>query len=59
MVILDYFFSDEVHFILDGYVNKHNCCFWGFENPQLIKERPLHAEKVAVWCFNWSEGVIG
>ena len=28
-------------------------------NPQVIEERPLHPEKVIVWCAVWSEGVIG
>ena len=31
----------------------------GSENPQVIEERPLHPEKVTVWCALWSEGVIG
>ena len=33
--------------------------FLGSENPQLIEERPLHAEKITVWYALWSEGVIG
>ena len=28
------FFSDEVLFIFDGYVNKQNCRIWGSGNPQ-------------------------
>lgn len=53
------FFSDEAHFSLCGYVNKQNCRIWGSQNPQVIAERPLHPEKVTVWCALWSGGVIG
>ena len=53
------FFSDEAHFTLGGYVNKQNCRIWGSENPHVIKERPLHPEKVTIWCALCSEGVIG
>ena len=49
------FFSDEVHFILGGLGNKQNC---RSEKPQVIEERPLHPEKVTVWCALWSEGVF-
>ena len=37
------------------YVNKQNCRISGSENPQIIKERPLHPEKITVW----SGGGIG
>ena len=33
--------------------------FGASENPQVIEERPLHSEKVTVWCALWAEGVIG
>ena len=52
------FFSDEAYFTLDGYVKKQNCHIWGAENYQIIEERPLHPEKLTVWCVLWSEGVI-
>jgi len=47
------------HTSLSGYVNKQNCRIWGDENPHVIHERPLHAQKVTVWCALWSGGVIG
>ena len=53
------FFRDEAHFALGGYVNKQNCRIWDSEDPQVIEERPLHSEKVTIWCAVWSEGVIG
>ncbi|CAH2099714.1 unnamed protein product [Euphydryas editha] len=53
------FFSDEAHIMLGGYVNKQNCRIWGSENPKVTVERPLHPQKITVWCFIWSGGVIG
>ena len=52
-------FSDEAHFHLDGFVNKQNCRIWAAENPKEIHERPLHSQKVTVWCGLWVGGVIG
>jgi hypothetical protein len=52
-------FSDEAHFQLDGYVNTQNCRIWGAENPRVIHEKPLHAQRAAVWCGFWAGGVIG
>ena len=39
--------SDEAHII--GHVNKQNCRFFCDENPRIIHEQPLHAQKVTVW----------
>ncbi|GFU65753.1 hypothetical protein TNCV_5058871 [Trichonephila clavipes] len=41
-------FSDEVHFWLNGYVNKQNCRIWSDANPQVYVETPLHPEKLTV-----------
>ena len=41
------------------HINKQNYHIWGSKNPQAIEERPLHIEKVTVWCALWSEVVIG
>jgi len=38
-------FSDEAHFIMDGFVNKQNCRIWSDENPRVIQERSLHPKK--------------
>ena len=51
--------TDEAHFHLGGYVNKQNCRIWGSENPRVIVEKPLHPQRVTVWCGLWSGGVIG
>ena len=52
-------FSDEVHFDLDGYVNKHNCPIWGTETPQAYIEKPSHSKRATVWRGFWSRGIIG
>ncbi|GFU58291.1 putative DD41D transposase [Trichonephila clavipes] len=39
-------FIDEVHFWLNGYVNKQNCRIWSEANPQVYVETPLHPEKL-------------
>ncbi|GFX96697.1 hypothetical protein TNCV_244841 [Trichonephila clavipes] len=52
-------FSDEVHFWLNGYVNKQNCRIWSEANSQVYVETPLHPEKLTVWCALWAGGIIG
>lgn len=52
-------FSDEAHFHVGGFVNKHNCRIWGLENPREIVQTEMHPQKVTVWCAFWSGGVIG
>ncbi|GFW04329.1 uncharacterized protein TNCV_877021 [Trichonephila clavipes] len=54
-----FFFSDEAHFWLNGYVNKQNCHIWCEANPQVYVETPLHPEKLTVWCALWAGGIIG
>ena len=51
-------FSDKIHFQLNGYVNKQNCRIWSEKNPYIVQERPLHSQRVTVWCAFWSGGVI-
>ena len=51
--------SDEAHFDLAGYVNKQNCRFWGREDPKIMHEKPLHSERVTVWCAVTYSCVIG
>ncbi|GFW50989.1 putative transposable element [Trichonephila clavipes] len=52
-------FSDEAHFWLNGYVNKHNCRIWSEANPQVYVETALQPEKLTVWCALWAGGIIG
>ncbi|GFV02070.1 DUF4817 domain-containing protein [Trichonephila clavipes] len=51
-------FSDEVHFWLNGYVNKQNCRIWSEANPQVYVETPLHPEKLTVWRALWAGGTL-
>ena len=51
--------SDEAHFHLSGYVNKQNYRYWAPENPQELNQRPLHSERVSVWCGIASFGILG
>ncbi|PNF39164.1 hypothetical protein B7P43_G01359 [Cryptotermes secundus] len=53
------FFSNEAHFHLSGYVNKQNMRYWSGNNPRELLERPLHSDKVTVWCALSRVGVIG
>ncbi|XP_054260262.1 uncharacterized protein LOC128996153 [Macrosteles quadrilineatus] len=51
--------SDEAHFHLDGTVNKQNCRYWALENPRELHQRPLHSQKVTVWCAVGKFGIFG
>ncbi|GBL77013.1 hypothetical protein AVEN_12667-1 [Araneus ventricosus] len=51
--------GDEAHFHLPGFVNKQNFRYWAPNNPIQIHERPLHSERVAVWCAVADFGIIG
>jgi hypothetical protein len=51
--------SDEAHFHLNGNVNKQNFRYWSAENPHMLHQKPLHSEKVTVWCGVSAFGVLG
>lgn len=51
--------SDEAHFHLSGYVNKQNFRYWAENNPRQLHERPLHSQRVTVWCAVADFGIIG
>ena len=50
---------DEANFHLCGNVNSQNCRYWATVNRCDIHQKPLHSEKVIVWCGVASFGVIG
>ena len=51
--------SDEAHFHLSSYVNKQNFRYWSGSNPRSLHEKPLHSERVTVWCAVANSGVWG
>jgi hypothetical protein len=51
--------SDEAHFHLTGSVNKQNMRYWSVEQPHEKHERPLHSERVTVWCGVSVFGILG
>lgn len=53
------FFSDEAHFHISGCVNKQNMRYWSRENPRELHQKPLHCERVTVWCAMSVMGIIG
>ena len=53
------FFSDEAHFHISGCVNKQNMRFWNDANPHELHQKPLHCERVTVWCAISRAAIIG
>ena len=51
--------SDEAHFYVSGFVNKQNFHYWSHANPRALHEKPLHSQKVKVWCTMSASGIIG
>lgn len=44
------FTSGEVHFHLSGCPNNQIVRYWSANNHKDLRERPLHGERVTVWC---------
>lgn len=53
------YFSDEAHFHVSGCVNKQNFRYWSENNPRVIHQKPLHSDRVTVWCAVSRIGIIG
>lgn len=51
--------SDKAYFHLLGCVSKYNFLYWAAENPRQLHERPLHSERITVWCAIWEFATIG
>ena len=51
--------SDESQFMLNGIINRHNCCYWAQSNPQQQIAVSNSKQGVMVWCGMTSAGLIG
>ena len=52
-------FSDESHIYLHGFINKQNYRMWSTQKPIEAFEKPLHSQKVTIWCGLSSHRVYG
>jgi hypothetical protein len=41
---------DEAYFHLCGNANSQNCRYWATGNPRDIHQKPIHSEKIIIWC---------
>lgn len=57
--VMRIWFSDECHFHLSGYVNKQNWRHWGTQHPEVYVVKPLHPQRLTVWCAISGHGIIG
>jgi hypothetical protein len=53
------FFSDEVWFHLQGYINIKNNRYWSSHDSHLSHEVLLHPVKVGVWCAVSARRIVG
>lgn len=51
-------FSDEVHFHLNGSINRQNIHYWAETNPRILHQRFLQSPKITVWCAASSAGIV-
>jgi len=59
IVLNNLLMSDEAHFELSSNVNKQNYRYWTDDNPHWVQEKPLHSQRVTVWCAVAEWGIIG
>ena len=52
-------FSDESHIYLRGLMNKQNFRKWSRTKPEEVYGKPLHSQKVTVWCGLISNRIYG
>jgi hypothetical protein len=44
------FFTGNMWFHLNGYINIQNSRILNAENPHALHENPVHLSKIGVWC---------
>jgi hypothetical protein len=50
---------DEAHSELSGSVNRQHMRHWSDNNPRRLHGKPLHSERVTVWCGISAVGITG
>ena len=58
-ILNDAFFTDEAWFHLSSYTNTQNSRTWATENHHETFEKPLHDQKIGVWCAVSRSLIIG
>ena len=58
-ILNDTFFTDEAWFYLSGCTNTQNSRTWATENFHETFEKPLHDQKIDVWCAVSRSRIIG
>jgi hypothetical protein len=53
------FMTDEENFHFCRIFSSQNFRYWATENSRDIHHKPLHSEKIIVWCVVASFGMIG
>lgn len=51
--------SDESKFMLNGTVNRHNCCYYAYSNQHQLLPVINSKDGVMVWCGLTSKGLMG
>ena len=58
-LVNDNWVSEEPQFHVTGLVTKKNFRYCSQANPRALHEKPLHSQKVTVWCAMSASGIIG
>ena len=51
--------AHEIHFHMNGHVNRQNCLYWAKETQRELHEKPLQSQRVTVWWALIKVGIIG
>ena len=51
--------SDEATFHLKGQVNRHNCVYYSYDNPNITCKKHVASKGISVWAGIYSGGIIG